>query len=110
MAGTLGSFVILGAILHHVQPNVFGPVVWHLFAGGLLFGAFFMATDPVTSPITNGGKWAYGALIGIATVLIRNLTGYVEGVMFAILLGNIFAPILDEVAMKIRLRRLVSEK
>lgn len=110
VAATLGSFAILGAVLHHARPGTFGPVVWHLFAGGLLFGAFFMATDPVTSPITNGGKWAYGAIIGIATVLIRSLTGYVEGVMFAILLGNIFAPILDEVVVAVRLRRLAREK
>lgn len=90
----VGSFALLTAALHGGEAGI---VVWHLFAGGLLFGAFFMATDPVTSPMTSGGKWIYGALIGVVTALIRNLTGYVEGVMFAILLGNIFAPILDEV-------------
>ncbi|MHC4788967.1 MAG: RnfABCDGE type electron transport complex subunit D, partial [Planctomycetota bacterium] len=105
VAGILASFAALGALLHHLQPAVFGPVGWHLLAGGLLFGAFFMATDPITSPITNGGKWAYGVIIGVATLLIRNLTGYVEGVMFAILLGNICAPLLDEVALKFRVRR-----
>jgi Na+-translocating ferredoxin:NAD+ oxidoreductase RnfD subunit len=77
-----------------------------LLAGGLLFGAFFMATDPVTSPMSNGGKWAYGLIIGVATALIRNLTGYVEGVMFAILLGNIFAPVLDEFFVTAQLRKL----
>lgn len=75
-----------------------------------MFGAFFMATDPVTSPITNGGKWAYAIIIGVATLLMRNLTGYVEGVMFAILLGNIAAPVLDEVAFRLRLRRLKDER
>jgi Na(+)-translocating NADH:ubiquinone oxidoreductase B subunit len=105
VAGILASFAALGALLHHLQPAVFGPVGWHLLAGGLLFGAFFMATDPITSPITNGGKWAYGVIIGVATLLIRNLTGYVEGVMFALLLGNICAPLLDEVALKFRVRR-----
>jgi len=83
--------------------------MWHLFAGGLLFGAFFMATDPVTSPTTNAGKWVYGITIGSITVLIRNFTGYVEGVTFAILLGNIVAPIIDEIVIGIRIRRLRSE-
>jgi Na(+)-translocating NADH:ubiquinone oxidoreductase B subunit len=106
VAGTVGGFLLLGSVLHYLQPARFGPAVWHVFAGGLLFGAFFMATDPVTSPVTNAGKWVYGALIGAVTVLIRNLTGYVEGVMFAILLGNICAPILDEIVVAVRLRRL----
>lgn len=106
---TLVSFAILATILRHAQPDRFGPVLWHLCAGGLLFGAFFMTTDPVTGPVTNTGKWIYGAVIGATTVLIRNFTGYVEGVTFAILLGNIVAPILDEAVFAVRLRRLQSE-
>jgi Na+-transporting NADH:ubiquinone oxidoreductase subunit B len=102
----LGSVFVMAGILHHGQPDKFAPALWHLCAGGLLFGAFFMATDPVTSPVTNMGKWFYGIIIGVITVLIRNFTGYVEGVMFAILLGNIFAPIIDEIVTKVRLRRL----
>ena len=109
VAGVLGSFAALGGLLHYLQPEIFGPVGWHMLAGGLLLGAFFMATDPVTSPMTDGGKWAFGILIGGSTVLIRNLTGWVEGVMFAILLGNIAAPILDEIAIRYRLRRLQYE-
>lgn len=106
----LGSFLLLAGILHHGQPERFGPIMWHLCAGGLLFGTFFMATDPVTGPTTNSGKWLYGIIIGSVTVLIRNFTGYVEGVTFAILLGNITAPILDEIVFKVRLRRLASEE
>jgi len=68
-----------------------------------------MATDPVTSPMTSGGKWVYGLLIGVATALIRHYTGYVEGVMFAILLGNVFAPVLDEVFISLHVRRLSRE-
>ena len=105
----LGSCALLSGILHYAQPEKFAPVLWHLFAGSLLFGAFFMATDPVTSPVTSAGKWLCGAAIGVITILIRNFTGYVEGVMFAILLGNIIAPILDEIVIKVRLRRLKSE-
>ncbi len=106
----LGSSALLAGMLHYWQPEKFAPAFWHLFAGGLLFGAFFMATDPVTSPVTNAGKWLYGTVIGTTTLLIRNFTGYVEGVMFAILLGNIVAPILDEVAIRTRLWRLSSER
>ena len=110
VVGVLGSFFLLGLALNKVHPETFGPVGWHLCAGGLLFGAFFMATDPVTSPVTNGGKWAYATIIGVVTLLIRNLTGYVEGMMFAILLGNIAAPVLDEVAFRFRLRKLQHEE
>jgi Na+-transporting NADH:ubiquinone oxidoreductase subunit B/electron transport complex protein RnfD len=99
----LGTFAVLTAFLHGGDGVV---VLSHMLAGGLLFGAFFMATDPVSSPMSHGGRWAYGIIIGIATALIRNLTGYVEGVMFAILLGNIFAPVLDEVFVTAQLRKL----
>ena len=80
-----------------------------LLSGGLLFAAVFMVTDPVTSPMTNSGKWAYGILVGSLTLLIRNLTGYVEGIMFAILVGNIVAPLFDEVIFRIRFRRMANE-
>ncbi len=109
VVGILASSTLLAAVLHRAQPEAFASVTWYLCAGGLLFGAFFMATDPITSPITNGGKWIYGTLIGVVTLLIRNFTGYVEGVMFAILLGNIAAPILDEVVFRLRLWRLQHE-
>jgi Na(+)-translocating NADH:ubiquinone oxidoreductase B subunit len=108
--GILVSSALTAALLHHVGPERFAPVLWHLCAGGLLFGAFFMATDPVSSPVTNAGKWIYGGIIGAITMLIRNFTGYVEGVTFAILLGNITAPILDEIVFRIRIRRLAVEE
>ena len=109
VAGVLGSFALLNAVLHQAAPQTFAPVGWNLCAGGLLFGAFFMATDPVTSPVTNGGKWVYAIIIGVVTLLIRSMTGYVEGVMFAILLGNISAPLIDEIVVRLRLRRLAHE-
>ncbi|MHC4226167.1 MAG: RnfABCDGE type electron transport complex subunit D [Planctomycetota bacterium] len=115
VVGIIASFLALtaalvagGAVTYNIA-GVVGPVMWHVFAGGLLFGAFFMATDPVTSPTTNAGKWMYGIIIGSVTVLIRNFTGYVEGVTFAILLGNIVAPIFDEIVIGIRIRRLRHE-
>ena len=68
----------------------------HLTVGGFCFGAVFMATDPVTSARTECGKWIYGFLIGVVAVLIRVLNpGYPEGMMLAILLMNVFAPLID---------------
>lgn len=105
----LSSATLFAAILHGVNADQYGTVIWHLFAGGLMFGAFFMTTDPVSSPSTKEGKWVYGALIGVVTILIRNFSGYVEGVMFAILLGNIAAPIIDEAVFNIRIGMLKNE-
>jgi Na+-transporting NADH:ubiquinone oxidoreductase subunit B len=76
------------------------PGAWPaVFGGGFLLGAFFMATDPVSSPRTEPAKVIYGILIALATLVIRNFSIFNGGMMFAILLGNMFAPILD-VAVK----------
>ncbi|MEQ8576590.1 MAG: RnfABCDGE type electron transport complex subunit D, partial [Fulvivirga sp.] len=64
--------------------------------GGLAFGAVFMASDPVTAAQTETGKWVYGILIGVLTVVIRVFNpAYPEGIMLAILLMNVFAPLID---------------
>lgn len=83
----------------------FAPPLFQLLAGGLLFGAFFMATDPVTSPFTFEGRWIYGILLGILTVLIRGLSGFVEGVMFAILFMNALTPLIDTVVVNFKFRK-----
>jgi Na(+)-translocating NADH:ubiquinone oxidoreductase B subunit len=106
VVSTLGAFAVMTLALHG---GSFHMTLWHLLAGGILLGAFFMATDPVSSPMTKGGRVAYGMIIGVSAALIRNLTGYVEGVMFSILLGNIFAPILDEIFLNFHVRRLREE-
>ena len=67
----------------------------HLFGGALLFGAFFIATDPVSSPLTPKGKWLFGAGIGALVLFIRNFSGYPEGVMFAVLLMNALVPLIN---------------
>lgn len=74
------------------------PIPWyeHIVLGGFCFGAVFMATDPVTSARTETGKWIYGLLIGCMAVIIRVMNpGYPEGMMLAILFGNMFAPLID---------------
>jgi len=66
-----------------------------VIGGGFMMGAWFMATDPISASQTNPGRWIFGLLIGILTVLIRTFSIWPEGMMFAILLGNMFAPIID---------------
>ena len=110
MLAVLVSFVGLTAILHAALPDKVAPVLFSLLSGGFLFGAVFMATDPVSSPVTQSAKWGYGLIIGASVVLIRSFSGFVEGMMFAILLGDIFAPLLDEVVIRSRVRRYAREK
>ena len=100
----LASAFVTALILHPVCPSIL-PARCQLFMGGLMFGAVFMATDPVTAPSTNPARVAYGILIGVLTVLLRGLTPLNEGIMFAILLMNIFAPLLDEIVVQIRCRK-----
>ncbi len=67
----------------------------HLFSGALMFGAFFIATDPVTSPLTPRGKWIFGIGIGILMMIIRLFSGYPEGLMFAVLMMNAVTPLIN---------------
>ena len=88
----------MGLLLNAVGASPFAqlPAHYHLVMGGLAFGAVFMATDPVTAAHTETGKWFYGLLIGMMTVLIRVFNpAYPEGIMLAILLMNVFAPLID---------------
>jgi len=78
-----------------VAPDKFANPVFHLLAGGLMIGAFYMATDMVTSPITAKGTWIYALGIGLMVVLIRLFGGFPEGVMYSILFMNAFVPLLN---------------
>ena len=74
--------------------------------GGFAFGAIFMATDPVSSVVTNTGRWIYGILIGMLVVLIRMVNpAYPEGVMLAILFMNVFAPTIDHYVVQANVNR-----
>ncbi len=94
-AGIIGTVLILTAILHAFKPQLCAPPLYHIFAGGLLLGAFFMATDMVTSPLTPKGTWIYSIGIGVLVVLIRVFGGLPEGVMYSILIMNSFVPLLN---------------
>ncbi|HNT34608.1 MAG TPA: RnfABCDGE type electron transport complex subunit D [bacterium] len=97
--GMLGAVIaITGANWVIRQGQVASPL-FHLLSGGLLIGAFFMATDPVTTPVTKLGRWIFGLGVGFLVALIRLKGGYPEGVMFAILLMNSVRPLLDRLTV-----------
>jgi len=91
----LASVFVFTGILHFANPTLFASPVAHLFTGGLMLGAVFMATDYVTSPMNTRGMLVYGIGIGIITVLIRAFGAYPEGVSFAILIMNAFTPLIN---------------
>ena len=100
---------LMGLIFNAVGPNTdIAQLPWyeHLVLGGFCFGAVFMATDPVTSARTETGKYIYGFLIGAMAIIIRVLNpGYPEGMMMAILLMNMFAPLIDYYVVQSNINR-----
>jgi len=100
----IGTAAVLGFVGSLALPGRVAPAHFQVLGGALLFGAMFMATDPVTSPFTPSGKLVFGALCGLLTVLIRSFSGYVEGVMFSIVIMNALAPLIDHIVMSIKYR------
>ena len=94
--GFIGAVVIFGGLLNLANPSSFPGLDFQLFAGGLLLGALFMATDPVTSPITKKGRWIFGLGCGILVIIIRAWGGLPEGVMYSILLMNAVTPLINK--------------
>ena len=92
----VGSVAIFTGILYLIDPTSYANPLFHLLTGGLLLGAFFMATDYASSPMSAKGMLLYGAGIGVITVLIRTYGAYPEGISFAILIMNAFTPLIDK--------------
>jgi len=92
----LATIIVFTGILWLINPEKFIDPVFHLLTGGVLLGAFFMATDYVTSPMNAKGMLIYGAGIGFITVVIRTFGSYPEGVSFAILIMNGFVPLMNK--------------
>lgn len=92
----IGSVVVFTGILWLVDPDMYIDPVFHLLTGGLILGAFFMATDMVSSPISPWGQIVFGIGCGVITILIRIWGAYPEGVSFAILIMNAFTPLLNK--------------
>jgi electron transport complex protein RnfD len=88
------SVAALSFALHALDPARYPGPLFMLFSGGLVLGAIYMATDPVTSPVTNLGAWIFGIGIGVLVVVIRLWGGLPEGVMYAILLMNALVPLI----------------
>ena len=89
------TVIVFSGILNLADPAQFAGPVFHLFTGGLMLGAIFMATDYVTSPMTHKGMLIYGVGIGLLTVIIRIFGAYPEGMSFAILIMNGFTPLIN---------------
>ena len=103
---TIGGAALLNAIGSTSNPMFAMDPLWHLVLGGFAFGTVYMATDPVSASMTNTGKWFYGVLIGLMTILIRVVNpAFPEGVMLAILFGNVFAPVIDHFVMQANIKR-----
>jgi len=95
-AAYIGSVIVFSGILWLVNPDIYLNPVFHLITGGLMLGALYMATDPVTSPMTQKGMILYGIGCGVLTILIRIFGAYPEGVAFAILIMNAFVPLINK--------------
>jgi len=92
---TLLAVAVGAGVLHLVSPESYPGPLFMLLSGGLLFGAVFMVTDPVTTPLTPRGSWIFGLGVGLLVVLIRLFGGLPEGVMYAILLMNSVTPLIN---------------
>ena len=91
----IGSVIIFTGILWLINPDMYISPVFHLLTGGLILGAFYMATDMVSSPISSKGQILFGIGCGVITILIRIWGAYPEGVSFAILIMNAFTPLIN---------------
>jgi Na+-transporting NADH:ubiquinone oxidoreductase subunit B len=106
MLGLVTTTVLFNVIGSDTNPMFAMPWYWHLVLGGFAFGMIFMATDPVTACVTNPGRWIFGFLVGLITVVIRVVNiAFPEGIMLAILFANIFAPTIDHFVMRANISR-----
>jgi len=106
LLGGMGLSTLFWLVGSDTNPMFAMPPWWHLVLGGYAFGLIFMATDPVSAAMTEPGKWIYGILIGVMTILIRVINpAYPEGIMLAILFGNVFAPTIDYYVVQANIKR-----
>ena len=95
VVGFFTSYLFVQIVFHHFAPNRV-PTLWYgILSGGAVLGGFFMVTDPVSAPKTKGAQWMYGSLIALSTNVIRSFSLFAGGLMFSILLGNMFASLMD---------------
>jgi len=94
-AALLGVLALLATLTHGLDPGRYPGAVYHLLSGATLLGAFFISTDPVTSPVSARGQLLFGAGCGLLVFVIRTWAGYPEGMAFAVLLMNACTPLID---------------
>lgn len=106
MGGMIGFSLLLNLIGSDTNPMFAMPWYWHFVVGGFAFGLVFMVTEPVSASHTNMGRYIYGALIGFMVVMIRVINpAFPEGMMLAILFGNVFAPLIDYFVVQANIKR-----
>eukprot|EP00913_Durusdinium_trenchii_P013378 g12559.t1 len=106
LIGAFAFWMLLFVIGSDNNPMFKMSAEWHFVLGGFAFGLVFMATDPVSAAMTQTGQWFYGGLIGAMTILIRVINpAFPEGIMLAILFGNVFAPVIDAAVLNANIRR-----
>lgn len=111
MVGCVVGLLAMGTVLYVFRGSSDNTMMylaphWHLVIGGFAFGAVFMATDPVSAAMTDTGRWIYGVLIGVMTVLVRTINpAFPEGIMLAILFGNVMAPLIDYFVIQANIKR-----
>ncbi len=94
--GFLGALAGVAFVFHSLDPSQYAPVSFHLLSGGVMLAAFFIITDPVTSSTTPMGRFIYAIGIGLLVYIIRNWGAYPDGIAFAILIMNMFVPLIDQ--------------
>ena len=108
LLGAMGLSFLFYTINSPTNPMFQIPPEWHLVLGGFAFGLVFMATDPVSAAMTHTGQWIYGFLIGFLVILVRVINpAFPEGMMLAILFGNVFAPAIDYYVVKANIKRRI---
>jgi len=109
--GTIAMALAFNALASPAHAYFAIPFWWHMVLGGWAFGMVFMATDPVTSPFTDRGKWIYGLMIGALVVLVRTVNpAYPESMMLVILFMNVLAPLIDYPIVKANINRRLSRR
>jgi Na+-transporting NADH:ubiquinone oxidoreductase subunit B len=101
-----GTYMIMQVLLYWFVPDMASGLLYGVLSGGAVLGGFFMVTDPVSAPKTKGAQWMYGALIAISTNIIRTFSLFAGGLMFSILLGNMFASLMDHGVKQLQKRKV----
>ncbi|MBQ0762748.1 NADH:ubiquinone reductase (Na(+)-transporting) subunit B [Marinobacter psychrophilus] len=106
LLGMIATSLLMNVVGSETNPMFAVPAYWHLVIGGFAFGMMFMATDPVSSAMTHTGRWCFGILVGVMTILIRVVNpAFPEGIMLAILFANLFAPLMDHYVVQANVKR-----